>query len=265
VRVPAARAEVVAAEACAALGTGCSERDGGGGAVLLEFWTARGPDGPRRLRAALERAGVGAEIAVDEEDEGWRRALQSFHRPVEVAGTLLIRPPWADPRPGLLDVVIDPGMAFGTGQHGTTRACLALLADLPRSGSVLDAGCGSGVLAIAARRLGHDPVIAIDADPLAVEATVANARRNGVGLTVARRIIGRDRLPEARVILANLTLTILAGLARSLPVSPPEHMLLSGLRPHEADRAAGLFSGHGLGERRRVDDDGWATLRLDRR
>ena len=94
-------------------------------------------------------------------------------------------------------------MAFGTGQHATTRACLELLAGLAADApgaSALDAGCGSGVLAIAARRLGLDPVWALDADPLAVEATLANARRNGVGLRVARRAIGADRLPAADLV-----------------------------------------------------------------
>ncbi len=120
--------------------------------------------------------------------------MLAFHRPVEVAGRLLVRPPWEPPRAGLLDVEIDPGMAFGTAQHGTTRACLELLAGLPgpRAG-LLDAGCGSGVLSIAARRLGFDPVWSVDFDPLAVDATIANARRNGVGLRVARRTIGRRR------------------------------------------------------------------------
>src|SRR5690606_664719 len=106
--------------------------------------------------------------------------MRAFHTPVEVAGRLRVRPPWEPPREGLLDVVIDPGMAFGTAQHATTRACLELLCGLPAGGPLVDAGCGSGVLSVAARRLGFGPVWAIDSDPLSVEATVGNARRNGV-------------------------------------------------------------------------------------
>ncbi|HMM48846.1 MAG TPA: 50S ribosomal protein L11 methyltransferase, partial [Miltoncostaeaceae bacterium] len=93
---------------------------------------------------------VGATTAP--QDDAWRDALRRFHRPVAIEGRLLVRPPWAEPQPGLADVVIDPGMAFGTAQHATTRACLTLLCSLPRRGALLDVGCGSGVLAIAARR-----------------------------------------------------------------------------------------------------------------
>ena len=190
--------------------------------------------------------------------------MRAVHRPVEVAGRLLVRPPWTEARPGLLDVVIDPGMAFGTAQHGTTRTCLAMLTDLPRGGSLLDAGCGTGVLAIAARRLGFDPVWAIDNDQLAVDATLANARANGVGLAAGRRTIGTDRLPAAEVVVANLTATVLAVLAGALPAPAPRHMILSGLRPEEADGAARLFAPHGLREVDRADDDGWTTVRLRR-
>jgi ribosomal protein L11 methyltransferase len=217
-----------------------------------------------RVAASLGALGLDARLSAEPQDDGWRRAMLAFHRPVPVAQTLMVRPPWSDPVPGLLDVVIDPGMAFGTAQHGTTRACLEMLCRLPRAGSLLDVGCGSGVLAIAARRLGFDPVRAIDFDPLAVEATLANARRNGVGIAVARRTVGADRLEGARVVLANLTLTVLEVLARGLPQPVPDHMIISGLRPDEADRAGALFARAGLAELERVEDDGWSTVRLDR-
>ena len=140
---------------------------------------------------------------------------------------MLVRPPWEAPRPPLLDVEIDPGMAFGTAQHATTRACLTLLAGLPAGGPLLDAGCGSGVLSVAARRLGWDPVTAVDHDPLSVAATVANARRNGVALTVGRRTIGADRLPACPAVTANLTGTVLRMLAAALPAPAPRHLIAS--------------------------------------
>lgn len=232
--------------------------------MVLEFWLPAARADPRAVEEALARRGVTAHAETASEDGAWRDAMRAFHRPVEVAGTLMVRPPWAAPRPGLLDVVIDPGMAFGTAQHGTTRACLTMLAALPAGGSLLDAGCGSGVLAIAARRLGFDPVWAIDNDPLAVDATLANAHANRVGLAVGRRTIGADRLPAADVVTANLTATILRVLADALPDPAPRHMILSGLRPHEAGPAAGLFARHGLHEVVRADDDGWVTVRLGR-
>jgi ribosomal protein L11 methyltransferase len=263
--VPAAQAEWAVAEACALLDAGCAERVAPGGAdVELEFWLPARTADPEGAAAALRDRGLEVRATAAPQDDAWRDAMRRFHRPVTVAGTLMVRPPWTDPVPGLLDVVIDPGMAFGTAQHGTTRACLAMLCALPRGGSVLDAGCGTGVLAIAARRLGFDPVTAIDFDPPAVEATIANARANGVGLTVARRTIGADRLAPADIILANLTLTVLTVLARNLPAPGPLYMVLSGLRPDEADRATALFAPGGLVERERVEDDGWTTVRLAR-
>lgn len=261
--VAAPLAEWAVAEACDLLGTGCRESaDTDAGVVRLEFWLDPRAADPVGVSAALRERGVTATATAAPEGDEWRDAMRRVHRPVAVADTLMVRPPWTEARPDLVDVVIDPGMAFGTAQHGTTRACLAMLCALPRGGSVLDAGCGTGVLAIAARRLGFGPVTAIDFDQLAVDATIANARANGVALTVARRTIGVDRLPAAEVVLANLTLTVLRVLTDELPTPAPAHMVLSGLRPSEADEAAGLFSRHGLAEQERVLDDGWATVRL---
>jgi ribosomal protein L11 methyltransferase len=158
-------------------------------------------------------------------------------------------------------------MAFGTAQHATTRACLELLVALPGQdgpGSLLDAGCGSGVLAIAARRLGHDPVWALDRDPLAVAATLANARANGVGLRVARRTIGADRLPVADVVLANLTGGLLRRLAGCLPEPTPRALLASGMRPAEVAGAEASMAERGLVASRRIRHDGWTTVLLER-
>ncbi|MGD9570886.1 MAG: 50S ribosomal protein L11 methyltransferase [Thermoleophilia bacterium] len=262
--VAAADAEVAAAEGWAALGTGCAEGEGPDGAAVLTFWVAPGSAGAARLRAALASAGVAATVGEAPEDPSWQDATRAFHRPVEIAGRLLVRPPWEDPRPGLADVVIDPGMAFGTAQHATTRACLTLLCGLPADGPLVDAGCGSGVLSVAARRLGFDPVSAFDFDPLSVAATVANARANGVALTVARRTIGADRLPAAPVVLANLTGTVLRMLAAALPEPHPRVLIASGMRPEEVEGVAAAFAPAGLHPARRIDDDGWSTVLMER-
>lgn len=259
VTVAPADAERAVAEGCAALGAGCRQGEDEGRTVL-DFWVPAGRADAAALRAALLRAGIAAEVEAHPQDDRWRDAMAAFHTPVEVVGRLWVRPPWAPARPPLLDVAIDPGMAFGTGQHATTRACLELLAGVAPGGSLLDAGCGSGVLAIAARRLGFDPVWAVDADPLCVQATVANARRNGVGLRVGRRAIGRDRLPAASVVTANLTGTVLVELAAALPEPAPRALVASGIRPAEAGRVAQALGRRGLRVARRIDDDGWATL-----
>ena len=260
--VAAADAERAVAEACAALGTGCVEEDGPDGTVRLSLWTPPGSADPERLRAALAAAGIDALLETAVQDPSWRDAMRRFHRPVEIAGRLLVRPPWEPARPPLLDVEIDPGMAFGTAQHATTRACLTLLAALPGGGPLLDAGCGSGVLSIAARRLGWGPVTAVDFDRLCVDATVANARRNGVALTVGRRTIGADRLPACPTVTANLTGTVLRLLAGALPAPAPRHVIASGMRPDEVDGVAVAFAPHGLRVRDRIDDDGWSTVLL---
>lgn len=251
-------------EACDELGTGCRERVGAGGEALLDFWVAEASARPDALREHLRARGIVAEVEAETEGEEWRTAMLAFHRPVEIAGRLLVRPPWHAPRPPLLDVEIDPGMAFGTAQHATTRTCLTMLASLPVGGAVLDAGCGTGVLSIAARRLGFTDVTSFDSDPPAVDATIANARRNGVALVVARRTIGADPLPQAEVLLANLTGSVLRLLAASLPAPAPRWVIASGMRPEEVPAVQAAFAGAGLVPVREVVDEGWATVMLER-
>jgi ribosomal protein L11 methyltransferase len=261
VRTRSADAPVAVAEACALLGAGCRERPAGGD-VELDFWLpADGAPDPARVAELLAGRGVVAAVRGAPERDDWRGALRAFHRPVEVGGRMVVRPPWSAPRPGRVDVVIDPGMAFGTGQHTTTRACLELLLDLP-AGPLLDVGTGSGVLAIAAARLGHDPVWAVDADPAAVAATLANARANGVTLRVAERALARDRLPPAPTVLANLTAPLVLALAGALASEPPARAVVSGLRPDEAPAVVAAWAPLGLRPARRIDEDGWTALLL---
>ncbi len=136
--------------------------------------------------------------------EGWEDAWRAFHRPV-TAGGIWIGPPWTAPPADTPAVVIDPGRAFGTGAHATTRLCIELLARCPR-GSLVDVGCGSGVLAIAAARLGFEPVVAIDSDPVAIEATIANARANRVEVAAGVMDAERDTLPRADGAVVNVLL-----------------------------------------------------------
>ena len=141
---------------------------------------------------------------------GWEEEWKRFHVPV-VVGSLWIGPPWNEPEPGLMRVWIDPGQAFGTGAHPTTQLCLEILISL-EPGSVLDVGCGSGVLAIAASALGFGPVVAIDSDEAAVEATNRNAAANSMDLEVRHVDALTGLLPDAEIVLANIDLPTLAGL-----------------------------------------------------
>ena len=118
-------------------------------------------------------------------------------------GPLWVGPPWESPDAGALSVVIDPGRAFGTGAHATTRLCLELLLER-QAGSLLDLGCGSGVLAVAAAQLGFASGRRVDADPQAVEAAGENARRNGVEIAVRRADVFADELPRADLAFLNI-------------------------------------------------------------
>ncbi len=259
--VAEAHVDLAVAEGCGLTGGGCRVADPVAGSVVVDYWVpADANPGADALHAVL--AAVGIDAPVDEAIEGdeWRSALRDFHQPV-VAGRIRVRPPWVAPAPGFRDVVIDPGMAFGTGQHPTTRTSLELIAEVPR-GPVLDAGCGTGVLAIAAARLGFGPIRAIDHDPHAVRATAAGARANMVDITVSQATIGADPLPYAPIVFANLTLEVLRLLAVALAGQAPAHLVASGLRVHEVDDAVAAFAPLGLAEARRLEEDGWASVRM---
>ena len=182
----------------------------------------------------LEQAFGG--VRARDVDEGWHDRWRSFHRPVRI-GPLWVGPPWEEPASGAVAVVIDPGRAFGTGAHATTRLCLHFLLELER-GSVLDIGCGSGVLAIAAAKLGFSPAKAVDHDPLAVEATMRNAALNGVEIDVRRGDALERPLPSSHVAVANIDLARTQALASRVDAA---HVVTSGylmaaeppLRGHE--------------------------------
>jgi ribosomal protein L11 methyltransferase len=199
----------------------------------------------------LRRVLPDAEIAPVQ--PGWEDGWRAFHHPVRVGG-LWIGPPWETPDPGEPCVVIDPGRAFGTGAHPTTRLCVELLATSER-GSLLDIGCGSGVLAIAAARLGFGPIRAVDNDPVAVETTIANAVVNGV--TVAATLLDgeADALPGVDVAVANV---LLAPVERILARLDVRFAITSGYLT--ADRP----SAPGWQHDERVELDGWAADRFER-
>jgi ribosomal protein L11 methyltransferase len=158
------------------------------------------------------------------------------------------------------EIVIDPGQAFGTGTHPTTAMSLELMLELEPSGAFCDLGCGSGVLAIAAAKLGFEPVVALDSDRAAVEATDRNARANGVSLERVERFDLRSEAPPlTQTIAANLMRPLLLHVAEQME-QPPAALIVSGLLDHEADEVAAAFAP--LVERRRLSDHGWSALLL---
>ncbi|HWB22207.1 MAG TPA: 50S ribosomal protein L11 methyltransferase [Gaiellaceae bacterium] len=185
---------------------------------------------------------------MTEVEIGWEERWREFHRPVQV-GPLWIGPPWEQAGSGTLAVVIDPGRAFGTGAHATTRLCLELLLELS-PGSLLDVGCGSGVLSIAATKLGFAPVTAVDSDVAAVEATRTNAAANGVSLETAQLDALSGDLPTAETAVANIALVAVEALAPRLVV---DRLITSGYLVRDDPTIAAFVHA----DRRELD--GWAA------
>ena len=203
----------------------------------------------------------------------WAEQWKAHYRPVTVGERLVIVPAWMEnPLPERIPLFLDPGMAFGTGMHPTTQMCLAEVERLVRPGmTVLDIGCGSGILSVAALKLGAAQAVGVDTDPEAVRAARANAGRNGVGArfaalagSVAEVLAGKGPVTQAPLVLANILVGVLVRLLReerlAETVAPAGHLVLSGIlegqeaEVHQAARAVGLTLAH----RRQVED--WVTL-----
>jgi ribosomal protein L11 methyltransferase len=226
-----------------------------------------------RLRAfGLRPIGDVQTRIVHEADwaDAWKR-----HFPVlRVGRRIVIRPTWRRHRAREGDIVLalDPGMAFGTGLHPTTRLCLTMLEDVADRGAiegrrVLDVGCGSGILAIAAARMGGANVLGVDTDPIAMEATTANARRN----RVARRVRARlGSTPTGAspfdVVLANLIATLLVRLASHLhdELAPGGILVASGIFVDREDEVRVAFTGEGLEVVGRLVEGDWVALEARR-
>lgn len=239
VTVPDARAEQARAVMLELFPEGFEELDRDGSVELAAYTNAAGEE---RIWQAF-----GGAAAADVEDD-WEDRWRQFHRPVRV-GDLWIGPPWERPDDGAIAVVIDPGRAFGTGGHPTTQLCLRLLEGEER-GSVLDIGCGSGVLSIAAAKLGFAPVHAIDFDEQAVEATARNAAENGVDVAVARADLREDELHEADLALANIAAEAVLELGPRLRAG---RAITSGYLVSDDVQLPGYR------RERRVEEGGWAA------
>ncbi len=234
------------------------------GRALLVAWFA---DRPGADEAARLHGGVVSEVTDEDWGEGWKKEFRSID-----IGRVRIRPSWIDEAPprGSVEVVLDPGMAFGTGAHPTTSLCLAALSDLlaERPGaSVLDVGTGSGLLAIAASKLGALRVVANDVDPRAVEVARENAAANGAMV----EIVGDPLAGIAGtfdVVVANILANTLVALAPEIAtkLAPGGVVLLSGVLAPQEDEVRSAYLALGLaplaaGERRSGE---WSLLALRR-
>ncbi len=302
-RVTRAQADLVLAELLELAPDGVEEIEAGSGGEDIVEYAVYGAPGELPELPDLRAAAGGAfvEVSTSEVPDDWSERWKDFHRPVliepepiapdrldavgDTAGAvpaLHVRPPWEPPteRAGAREVVIDPAQAFGTGAHATTRLCLELLLEVaargPR-GAVLDLGAGSGVLAIAAAKLGFGPVLALDNDRASVLAIAENAARNAVSIEARRFDLRREPLPSvqgqpAPLILANLLRPLLLDLADTMadaptaPTSPAPSrldLIASGLLRDQADEVASAFAKRrGLRERARRERGEWAALWL---
>ena len=275
-RAPADQAEIVLAALIELAPTGVEQVDGDG---FTEFAVYGAPgELPSFPEGEAEVGGIVVQVSGREVPDDWAERWKRFHRPVLISGQIYVRPPWEEPavRPGVVEIVIDPGQAFGTGTHPTTALCLELMLGLKPRGSFADLGCGSGVLAIAAAKLGFTPVTAIDAERQAIEATRANATANGVAIgsdppgstrgrlpalaSVERGDLRNAPAPKADVVAANLMRPLLLRVAELWNGERPTTLIVSGLLDHEADEVAAAFAP--LGERKRLSSLGWSALLL---
>jgi len=294
VRVRPELAEIVLAELLEIAPSGLEEARREDGTVEFAVY---GPPGEIPSLPALEAA-VGdalVEVSTTEIADDWQARWKRFHRPVLIrppsslsqaqgacvaVPALRVRPPWEAPggRPtdGVEDIVVDPGQAFGTGAHASTQLCLQLLLGLAASGTcgpLLDVGTGSGVLAIAAARLGFSPVVGLDHDRDSVDAARLNVAANRVSVEVRRFDIrarplvpiagGGDRA-SSTVVVANLLLPLLLELARQMAFTPP-HLLAGGLLREQTSEVADAFGvGHGMSVQATLEQGEWAALWLAR-
>ncbi len=293
VRVSSGQAELVLAELLELAPAGVEEVSRESGTVEYAVYGSPGelpalPD----VRAVAGDALV--EISTSEIPDDWHERWKQFHRPVLIEAprqpsgpvgqrpaipALHVRPPWEAPserRPGdVRELVIDPGQAFGTGAHASTRLCLELLLALAAgeqpSGSLLDVGTGSGVLAIAAAALGFAPVLGLDHEQESVDAARENGAVNGVEIEVERFDLRRQQLPSVEpaaalagppVVLANLLRPLLLELAGTMPWTPSQ-LIVGGLLREEADEVARAFVERlRMRERERRASGEWAAVWL---
>jgi ribosomal protein L11 methyltransferase len=289
VRCSPDQAELVLAE-LAVLAPNGVEEERGPGYVEYAIYGGEG-ELPELGEIDAVVAGRPIEVSSTEIPDDWADRWRDFHKPLLVGDRLWLRPSWEPEREGAIDLVVDPGQAFGTGAHPTTRLCLEYLLELAdageNEGALVDLGTGSGVLAIAAAKLGWNPVTGYDHEPAAIEASAANASVNGVDVQLHRMNL-RESLPTlAPTCVANMTAPILRAIAghlcgltwvtrRNLPaVVPSGHprepapelprtMVLSGILPNELNEVAETFVPCGYSEHSRRWLGDWAALLLRR-
>lgn len=266
-------------DALEALGLALVEAGSGGieeGAGWVSAWFK--PEGREEIDVLLAAFGRTSGAAVEWEwtdvpKEDWWESWKAFFHPFRASERIWVRPSWEDaapPEPGMVTLVVDPGRAFGTGAHETTRLCLKLIDEALAAKScphMFDVGSGSGILTVAAKLLGVEKVTAIDIDPLAVSATIENTALNGVGEGVlAARADVRAVSATYPLVVCNILYQIIMGIAPELcrKVEPGGTLILSGFLTPETESVERMFGNLGMIVTRREELGPWGALVLVR-
>jgi ribosomal protein L11 methyltransferase len=249
--------------------SGTSERAGD----IVAYFEDRGQieaiiDELRFFREVLSSSGLDPDFSFDYTslpDRDWNENWKKNFSPIDIGDKLTIVPSWIEKTTARIALVIDPGMVFGTGYHETTRTCLSLIekyAGLTAKRFFLDVGTGTGVLAIGAAKLGFGKVVAVDTDPMAVDAGIKNAKLNGLdNISVLEGDITAVQ-GSFDFITANLLSEILIGIASELAVrlNPGGIAVLSGMLPGQDADVLTAFEREGFDIREKIDTGSWVTL-----
>ena len=219
------------------------------------------------IKERLSSSGIPFELELDGvSEEDWADSWKKYYKPIKTGKRLVIVPVWEkyEPAPGEITVLMDPGMAFGTGTHETTRLCAALLEKYVKPGcSMLDVGCGSGILAICAAKLGAGKCFACDIDPVSVRIAAENAELNGTPAVVCRKSDLLSDVPEESggydVCTANIVADVIIRLAPDIGkyLAPDAALIVSGIIVERRDEVVRSLNDHGFEVFDDVTENGW--------